>query len=191
MLLIGLNIFEEINLLFLPVGHTHWENDQSFSKLSVYIKNDDSGMKLLEQLFNLFQNAWHRNNDSFNWNYGGYDSLIDKFPNFKIWFDNVSKKSWPKIHNLNIRKYYRFNFYKNIHKVYVKAYTQIWTEEEAKELWSNDLLSTYRNLIKEKIYNEKLNLNKEEKECLFSFFFVCGCIIFDACIWMDVYIYIR
>lgn len=54
LLLISLGVFEEIQWIFLPVGHTHWENDQSFSKLSVAIKNNICGIKELKEFFNVF-----------------------------------------------------------------------------------------------------------------------------------------
>ena len=56
MMLISLNIFKEIQWIFLPVGHTHWENDQIFSKISVAIKNNINGLKKLQDFFQVCMN---------------------------------------------------------------------------------------------------------------------------------------
>jgi hypothetical protein len=51
MLLISLGIFKEVQWIFLPVGHTHWENDQSFSKLSLRMKNNIFGYKTMNDFY--------------------------------------------------------------------------------------------------------------------------------------------
>jgi hypothetical protein len=51
MLLVILGIFKEVQWIFLPVGHTHWENDQSFSKLSVALKNNLDGFKSMDDFY--------------------------------------------------------------------------------------------------------------------------------------------
>lgn len=51
LLLLSLNVFEEIQWIFLPVGHTHFTNDQVFSVFARLISNNISGLKYLKQLF--------------------------------------------------------------------------------------------------------------------------------------------
>jgi hypothetical protein len=40
--LIDCGVFSEIYLNFLPVGHTHCDGDQMYSRFSVFLKGNDS-----------------------------------------------------------------------------------------------------------------------------------------------------
>ena len=54
MLLVGLRIFNEIQWIFLPVGHTHSLVDQVFSVFSRKISSNLNGFIYIEQLFDVF-----------------------------------------------------------------------------------------------------------------------------------------
>ena len=55
--LIDCGIFEEIFLNFLPVGHTHCDIDQMFSRFSVYLKGQ-LGFIYCIQTFKMYLNYW-------------------------------------------------------------------------------------------------------------------------------------
>jgi hypothetical protein len=52
-LLLALGIFKEIQWIFLPVGHTHFANDQVFSIFARYLLNVLGGIKELEDFYNV------------------------------------------------------------------------------------------------------------------------------------------
>ena len=55
--LIKCKVFKKIELSFLPVGHTHEDVDQMFSRFSVYLKGHDS--ITMNDLMNSIQNSYN------------------------------------------------------------------------------------------------------------------------------------
>ena len=53
-LLIILNVFREIQWIFLPVGHTHGYPDQIFSNFSRLIKSNPTGFLTIQNLFDVY-----------------------------------------------------------------------------------------------------------------------------------------
>jgi AAA+ ATPase superfamily predicted ATPase len=75
--------------------------------------------------------------DLTNWNWAGRNTCVDKFPNFKKWFEDY----WPKISNIGISKYKRFIIKLENNKIQVDAYTGSLTTSENQRYWNNDQYS--------------------------------------------------
>jgi hypothetical protein len=53
MLLVSLGVVDSVHVLFLPVGHTHWGNDQTFAIFSININGRLNGITVLEDFFDV------------------------------------------------------------------------------------------------------------------------------------------
>jgi hypothetical protein len=54
MLLVALDIVDTVDVLFLPVGHTHWGNDQTFAVFSININGRPCGVTVLQDFFDVY-----------------------------------------------------------------------------------------------------------------------------------------
>lgn len=141
-LLLALNIFDEIEWIFLPVGHTHFVNDQVFSVFSRYINNNINGIKTLEEFCKLLRDSWHYQSDNFNFNQGSMKTCITDFPDFDYWLSEVSRKyTWPSSLKFNITKYKRFIFTIDPTTIRVHCFTNTLTRSESIKYLSNENFS--------------------------------------------------
>jgi hypothetical protein len=57
-ILLALGVFQHIEWIFLPVGHTHFINDQVFSIFARYLANIIGGVKYLEEFYDVCHDSF-------------------------------------------------------------------------------------------------------------------------------------
>jgi hypothetical protein len=55
---LALGVFQHIEWIFLPVGHTHFINDQVFSIFARYLANIIGGVKYLEEFYDVCHDSF-------------------------------------------------------------------------------------------------------------------------------------
>ena len=118
--LIFLGVFTNIVVSFLPVGHTHEDIDQIFSRLSVYLACHDAFN--MEELHEAIQGSYQTKDG-----HRAKCEFWDRCTNFSEWID-------PYLNNFDgISTFRQFRLYKDIHgvvEVQARAHTSL------KEEWA-------------------------------------------------------
>lgn len=84
------------------------------------------------------------NSDERKWNWAGEKTCVDKFPNFKKWFEDITKVNWPKIGKIEITKYKRFIIkIDDKGNLLVTAFEGSLTKEENESFWKDPHFSLF------------------------------------------------
>jgi hypothetical protein len=97
--LVARGLLTDVLVSFLPVGHTHEDIDQMFSRFNSYLRHHDAHSR--PELFSALQSAYHSSHGlSVKVEY------LDRWTNFSGWVDDyLNKNAFAQI-----SAYYQFRF---------------------------------------------------------------------------------